>query len=251
MLCIQLLRQILNELSACIMKNYLNIQVKIFKTWIIIMPLYFYTLTVKNEQTQWWYFVSITFIKIVCEMLRFCSGLHLSIPFLVKDSEVKGDKISDSNVWLFIYYVVVFFMYKIQRQIIWNWCCPWWISLIQNIWNNGESLYLKRWSLFWNHTKASGFPHLCSCIWLTTGTLLVEQQKSSWRHQMEASSALLAICAGNSSVTGEFRAQKPVTRIFDVFFDLCLNKWLSKQSQGDLRCHHAHYDITVMICTRA
>ena len=31
---------------------------------------------------------------------------------------------------------------------------------------------------------------------------------------------------------GEFPAQKPVTRIFDVFFDLRLNKRLSKQSWG-------------------
>ena len=53
-----------------------------------------------------------------------------------------------------------------------------------------------------------------------------------WRHQMETISALLAICAGNSPVSGEFPAQGPVTRSFDVFFDLCLNKRLSKQSWG-------------------
>ena len=47
---------------------------------------------------------------------------------------------------------------------------------------------------------------------------------SWWRHQMETFSALLVICAGNSSVTGEFHAQRPVTRSFDVFvFDLRLN----------------------------
>ena len=51
-----------------------------------------------------------------------------------------------------------------------------------------------------------------------------------WRHQMETFSALLAICAGNSSVPGDFPAQRPVTRSFDVFFDLRLNKRLSKQS---------------------
>ena len=49
---------------------------------------------------------------------------------------------------------------------------------------------------------------------------------------METFSALLAICAGNSPVTGEFHAQRPVTQSFDVFFDLCLNKRLSKQSWG-------------------
>ena len=51
-----------------------------------------------------------------------------------------------------------------------------------------------------------------------------------WRHQMETFSASLAICAGNSPVPGELPAQRPVTRSFDVFFDLRLNKWLSKQS---------------------
>ena len=49
---------------------------------------------------------------------------------------------------------------------------------------------------------------------------------------METFSALLAICAGNSPVPGEFPAQRPVTRSFDVFFDLRLNKRLSKQSWG-------------------
>ena len=51
-----------------------------------------------------------------------------------------------------------------------------------------------------------------------------------WRHQMETFSALLALCAGNSSVTGEFPTQRPVAWSFDVFVDLCLNKRLSEQS---------------------
>ena len=49
---------------------------------------------------------------------------------------------------------------------------------------------------------------------------------------METFSAILAICAGNSLVTGEFPAQRPVTWSFDVFFDLRLNKRLSKQLWG-------------------
>ena len=49
-----------------------------------------------------------------------------------------------------------------------------------------------------------------------------------WRHQMETFSALLAICAGNSPVPGESPSQRPVTRSFDVYFDLRLNKRLSK-----------------------
>ena len=55
---------------------------------------------------------------------------------------------------------------------------------------------------------------------------------SWWRHQIETFSALLAICAGNSPVPGEYPAQRPVTRSFDVFFDLRLNKQLSRQSGG-------------------
>ena len=53
-----------------------------------------------------------------------------------------------------------------------------------------------------------------------------------WCHQTEKFSALLAICAGNSPVPGAFLAQRPVTQSFDVFFDLCLNNGLSKQSWG-------------------
>ena len=61
---------------------------------------------------------------------------------------------------------------------------------------------------------------------------------------METFSALLAICAGNSAVTGEFPAQRPVTRSFDVYFDLRLSKPSSEA--GDLRRHRAHYDVIVI-----
>ena len=37
---------------------------------------------------------------------------------------------------------------------------------------------------------------------------------------------------GEFTGLGEFPAQKPVTRSFDVFFDLCPNKRLSKQPRG-------------------
>ena len=64
---------------------------------------------------------------------------------------------------------------------------------------------------------------------------------------METFFALLAICAGNSPVTSEFPAQRPVTRSFDVFFDLHLNEgWVNNRDAGDLRRNRAHYDVTVM-----
>ena len=43
-----------------------------------------------------------------------------------------------------------------------------------------------------------------------------------WRHQMETVAVLLALFGGNSPVTGEFPSQRPVTWVFDVFFDLLL-----------------------------
>ena len=67
-------------------------------------------------------------------------------------------------------------------------------------------------------------------IEIVTSALLRPNRWTWYCHQMETFSALLAICAGNSPVTGEFPSQRPVARSFYVFFDLCLNKRLSKQS---------------------
>ena len=55
---------------------------------------------------------------------------------------------------------------------------------------------------------------------------------------METFSALLAVCAGNSRITGEFPAQRPVARSFDIFFD---------RVAGDSRSYRVHYDVIVMI----
>ena len=71
--------------------------------------------------------------------------------------------------------------------------------------------------------------HCLNLCWLVRN---VVWPTTWWRHQMETVSLLLAICAGNSPVPGEFHAQRPVTRSFDVFFDLRLNKRLRKQSWG-------------------
>ena len=65
-------------------------------------------------------------------------------------------------------------------------------------------------------------------------------QWSWWRHQMETFSAVLAICAGNSPVSSEFPAQRPVTRSFEVFFDLRLIKrlgWVNTHGAGHLWRH--------------
>ena len=69
---------------------------------------------------------------------------------------------------------------------------------------------------------------LCHVVWPahSESTIPIEAwikwRISWWRYQMETFSALLALCMGNSLVTGEFPTQRPVTRSFDVFFDLRL-----------------------------
>ena len=68
-----------------------------------------------------------------------------------------------------------------------------------------------------------------------------------WRHQMKIFSALLAFCVGNSPVTGELPAQRPVTWSFDIFFDLRLNNgWVNNREASDLRHHRSHYNVNLM-----
>ena len=63
-------------------------------------------------------------------------------------------------------------------------------------------------------------------------TMHIIPNHSWWRHQRETFSALLAICAGNSPVSGEFPTQRAVTLSFDVFVYLHPNIRLSKQWWG-------------------
>ena len=77
---------------------------------------------------------------------------------------------------------------------------------------------MARHTTFRDHQFHNTWDRRCSTSW--------------WRHQMEPFSGLLALCAGNSPVTGEFPAQRPVTRSFNAFLDLRITKRLGKQSWG-------------------
>ena len=57
-----------------------------------------------------------------------------------------------------------------------------------------------------------------------------QKSKAWWHQQIETFSVLLVLCEGNPPVTHGFHSQRPVTQSFDAFFDLCVNKRLSKQS---------------------
>ena len=96
-------------------------------------------------------------------------------------------------------------------------------------------MILLGWSIsYWSHHRPIGpyIPH--ETIRCNDLAFLIEDKSCEawWRYQLETFSALLAICAVNSPVTGELPAQRPVTRRFDIFFDLRLYIRLSKQSWG-------------------
>ena len=64
---------------------------------------------------------------------------------------------------------------------------------------------------------------------------------------METFSALLAFCAGNSPVIGEFPSQRQ-WRDPLMFSLICawINGWVNEGEAGDGRRHRAHYDVTIL-----
>ena len=86
------------------------------------------------------------------------------------------------------------------------------------------------------------------CLQYKKGRLHKLQYHNAWsRHQMETFSALLALCAGNSSVTGEFphKGQWGGALMFSLFC-AWTNGWVNNIEGGDLRRYRTHYDVTVM-----
>ena len=84
-------------------------------------------------------------------------------------------------------------------------------------------------------------------VWICPG---LHDNMVTWNYMMTSSvetfSALLAICAGNSPVPGEFPAQRPGRGAL-MFSLICvwMNVWVNNRE--DLRLYSTHYDITVMI----
>ena len=78
--------------------------------------------------------------------------------------------------------------------------------------------------------KRAGFVILYTQVidWLNPEKLVYHDDVIQWRHFPR----YWPFDRGIHRVTCEFPAQRPVTRSFDIFFDLRLNKQLSKQSWG-------------------
>ena len=116
-----------------------------------------------------------------------------------------------------------------KRQLIFHSCGRAIEWLLWKFWRNFTVLWLNHtvsWTCIGLFIARRSIPH--PRIYIVCYNIYV----AWWRHAMETFSALLAICAENSPVPGEFPARRPVTRSSDVFFDLRLNKRLSKQSWG-------------------
>ena len=99
---------------------------------------------------------------------------------------------------------------------------------IHSLWPNyvisnrkvGQQWYKKWLDIWWHQAITRTEPILTYHHW---GPVTIN---AWWCHQMETFPALLALCVGNSPHKGQWRT----TLMF--FFDLHLNKWLSKQPWG-------------------
>ena len=114
--------------------------------------------------------------------------------------------------WPCVNIVVLVITIQLSERHPWHWKSIYW---------NSNTICQQRY-----HTETTSIdPISIWGQWLTIN-------ESWWRHQMDIFSALLAICAGNSLVSGEFPAQRAVARSFDVFFYLRLSERLSKHPWG-------------------
>ena len=98
----------------------------------------------------------------------------------------------------------------------------------------------------WQHLQGESTGWL-QCLRNYTGTSAFTDVSSWWRHQMETFSALLALCAGNSTVLVN-SPHKGQWRRALMFSLRCawINDWVNNREAGDLRCHRGHYDVIVM-----
>ena len=155
----------------------------------------------------------------------------------------------------------------------WSLLRMWW-----NVWTNGRMAGERRRFNARCDVNNEGLPHAEVChncdtqrspawIWLIFSKILktdiphktpwtsllydnflqIQKPWAWWRHQMETFSALLAICAGNSPVAGEF-PHKGQWRGALMSSLICtwINGWVNNGDAGDLRRHRAHYDVPVM-----
>ena len=86
-------------------------------------------------------------------------------------------------------------------------------------------------NVMWLYNYLFQLYHSIRNVFSTLKILLCSSNMLDWQSMMASSNGNIFLVSG-PLVSGEFPAQRTVTQSFDVFFDLCLNKCLSKQSRG-------------------
>ena len=117
-----------------------------------------------------------------------------------------------------------------------------------NVWISWAKYVNKLFCLWWVLCWTGNLEHNSHYIWWAILRFFWRRSALTWwRHQTKTFSTLLALCGGNSPVTGEFSSQRPVTQSFDASL-ICswINGWLNNREAGDLRRYHAYDDVTVM-----
>ena len=137
------------------------------------------------------------------------------------------------NVPSFIFYSILLFdIFKIDILVCYLAYCPSGQELKNGTCRNCAIGFWKN-----NDINLLDACTMCDNGMVTAGTGATTKANCSQGWYMMTSSNgnifhVTGLCAGNSPVTGEFPSQRLVTRSFGVFFDLRLNKRLSKQSWG-------------------
>ena len=158
----------------------------------------------------------------------------------------------------------VFFDMRLNKKLSkqsWGW---WFETLSSPLWRHRNAPQEVVWYLLCvlilpgdTSQESPWFYQYQFCIFTHSGLVRSNGTKDTmpnpvrWRYQMETFSVLPILCEGNQPAgTDGFPSQSPVTQSFGVFYDLCLNKRLSKQLSRrwfetplrSLWCHCNGYD---------
>ena len=137
------------------------------------------------------------------------------------------------NVYKLISIILYWSLFPKVKSIIFQHWFRYWIGADQ-----ATSRFLNQWWQVYWRIYASLILHelkaLCSISVISNGVHWSHFVVWKVSHENPSNGNIFRVtghCAGNSPVTGDFPAQRPMMRSFDVFFDLRLNKRLSKQSR--------------------
>ena len=148
------------------------------------------------------------------------------------------------NPWKYFYHAVCFCFFQLECPDSFETKIPFWRNCVENDDIHSDDIAVSMYPDFHHcrlraETRAID-PYRTECAlygYVITGT--PTQTTAFPLNALDASKWNLL------EVPGEFPAQRPVTRSFDVFF-VWINSWVNNGEAGDSRRYRAHYDVTVM-----